>query len=374
LKILYVYKDYYPPVKGGIESHINLLANGLRAKGIDVQVLVSNTKNRFQVDRFNGIMVAKAPQLGRFYSAPLTPTFHRYLKRYGKAADIIHFHHPNPTAEFSHFFTCLRKKIIVTYHSDIIRQDKLGKLYSPFRKMFLEKTDRIIATSPNYIQTSNVLNHFKGKCTVIPLGIDLDRFISKKDIPQVKQIKGKYGNKTIILFVGRFRHYKGLKFLISAMKEIDAHLLLIGTGPEEQRLKNMVEKYHLGNKIFFLGELSDDEVNAYYKACDIFVLPSHLRSEAFGLVQVEAMCCGKPVISTELGTGTSFVNIDGQTGITVNPGNSDSLSIAIQYLIDNPEERLTLGINGYNRVKKMFTADKMIKKTIQLYEDVISDK
>jgi glycosyltransferase involved in cell wall biosynthesis len=136
----------------------------------------------------------------------------------------------------------------------------------------------------------------------------------------------------------------------------------------------MVEKYHLGNKIFFLGELSDDEVNAYYKACDIFVLPSHLRSEAFGLVQLEAMCCGKPVISTELGTGTSFVNIDGKTGITVNPGNSDSLSIAIQYLIDNPEERLTLGINGYNRVRKMFTADKMIKKTIQLYEDVISDK
>jgi glycosyltransferase involved in cell wall biosynthesis len=315
MKILHVYKDYYPPVKGGIECHINLLTNGLRAKGIDVQVLVSNTKNRFQIDRFNGVMVAKVPQLGRFYSAPLTPTFHRYLKRYGKAADIIHFHHPNPTAEFSYFFTNLNKKLIVTYHSDIIRQDKLGKLYSPFRKMFLEKTDRIIATSPNYIQSSTVLKGFKHKCTVIPLGTDIERFLSDTDSTQIKKIKRENGPTPLILFVGCFRYYKGLHLLISAMKDVPAKLFLIGSGPEEFRLRNLVEKKSLDRKIFFLGELPDAEVNLYYQACDIFVLPSHLRSEAFGMVQLEAMCCRKPVISTELGTGTSFVNINQQTGI-----------------------------------------------------------
>jgi glycosyltransferase involved in cell wall biosynthesis len=176
LNILHVYKDYYPPVKGGIECHINLLANGLRAKGVDVQVLVSNKNNKLQIDQINGITVTKAPQWGRFYSAPLTPTFHCYLKRFGKTADIIHFHHPNPTAELCYFLTNFNnKKIIVTYHSDIIRQDKLGKLYSPFRKMLLEKSDRIIATSPNYIQSSKVLKDFKHKCTVIPLGTDIQK-------------------------------------------------------------------------------------------------------------------------------------------------------------------------------------------------------
>jgi glycosyltransferase involved in cell wall biosynthesis len=249
----------------------------------------------------------------------------------------------------------------------------LGKLYSPFRKVFWKSTDRIIATSPNYIQTSNVLKDFKDKCTVIPLGIDIERFSSNKDTRQTNQIKGKYGNKTILLFVGRFRHYKGLNFLISAMKEIDAHLLLIGTGPEEQRLHNMVEKNHLGNKIFFLGELSDDEVNAYYKACDIFILPSHLRSEAFGLVQLEAMCCRKPVISTELGTGTSFVNINQETGLTVEPNNVKSLVTAIKYLKENPEKRIEFGECAHKRVLQLFTADRMVESTLKLYENLISE-
>ena len=153
LKILHVYKDYYPPVKGGIECHLNLLANGLMKNGIDVQVLISNTANKYEQEVFNGIKVLKAPQLGRFYSAPLTPSFHFYLQKLGKHADIIHFHHPNPTAEFSYFFTNLNKKMVVTYHSDIIRQDKLGRVYAPFRKFFLQLSDRIIATSPNYIET-----------------------------------------------------------------------------------------------------------------------------------------------------------------------------------------------------------------------------
>ena len=354
MKILHVYKDYYPPVKGGIESHINLLANGLKAKGVDVQVLVSNTKNKHQIEQINGITVTKAPQWGRFFSAPLTPTFHWHLKQFGKNADIIHFHHPNPTAELSYFFTNLNKKIIVTYHSDIIRQDKLGKLYSPFRKMFLEKTDRIIATSPNYIQSSKVLKHFKHKCTVIPLGTDIERFLSDTDSTQIEKIKRENGPTPLILFVGCFRYYKGLHLLISAMKDVQAKLLLIGAGPEGLRLRRLVERNNLSGKILFLGELPDQAVNAYYKACDIFVLPSHLRSEAFGLVQLEAMCCKKPVISTELGTGTSFVNINGKTGITVRPNDVIAISNAINYLIDHPEKRIQYGKCGYKRVRQHF--------------------
>ncbi|BBO67044.1 glycosyl transferase family 1 [Desulfosarcina alkanivorans] len=371
MKILHVYKDYYPPVKGGIECHLNLLLNGLKGKGVDVQVLVANTSHRSQVEKHNGITVSKAPQLGRFYSAPLTPTFYCHLNRLGQAADIIHFHHPNPTAEFSYFFSNLKKKLVVTYHSDIIRQDKLGKLYSPFRKRFLEAADRIIATSPDYIQTSKVLNAFKDKCTVIPLGIDVKRFSANSDGPRIEKIKNENGNIPLILFVGRFRHYKGLHYLIPAMEKVKARLLLIGVGPEEQRLRSLVATHHLDDKIHFLGELTDEAVNAYYKACDVFVLPSHLRSEAFGMVQVEAMCCGKPVICAELGTGTSFVNINQQTGITIQPDNVTALSDAINYLVNNPEMRVRLGSCGCTRVKEMFSAEKMVRKTLELYKDVL---
>jgi len=371
LKVLHVYKDYYPPVKGGIENHLNLLANGLMSNGVDVQVLVSNVSNQFLVDSCNGILVAKVPQFGRVFSAPLTPTFYFYLNRFGKTADIIHFHHPNPTAELSYLFTHLNKKMIITYHSDIIRQNKLGKLYSPFRRMFLESADRIIAASSNYIQTSKVLKNFTHKCTVIPYGIDVDRFNGSNKHNRIEQIKKENGNKPLILFVGRFRYYKGLQFLIPAIKHVPANLLLIGTGPEEHRLRKLVKTHRLSDKVYFLGELSDDDVDAYYKSCDIFVLPSHLRSEAFGIVQLEAMCCRKPVISTELGTGTSFVNLNQKTGITVKPYDVDDLSQAMNFLLQHPEKRILYGENGFKRVEELFTVQKMVNRTIELYQEVI---
>lgn len=371
LKILHVYKDFYPPVKGGIENHINMLVKGLKAEGVDVHVLVSNTSNRFKTEIKNGISVAKAPQLGRFYSAPLTPSFHHYLKRYGKTADIIHFHHPNPTAECSYLLSHLKKKLIVTYHSDIIRQDKLGKLYSPFRKWFLSSCHRIIATSPNYIQTSKILNGFKDKCIVIPLGVNIQRFNANGNQQKVKRIKDSYRKQPIILFVGRFRYYKGLHILISAMKNIPAKLLLIGAGPEHARLSALVRENHLENKVLFLGELSDNELNDYYKACDVFVLPSHLRSEAFGLVQLEAMCCGKPVVSTELGTGTSYVNINNKTGIIVPPNDAFALSNAINALLSDPRKRDDFGACGAIRVRRFFTDEQMIRQTLNVYRDLV---
>ena len=374
MNILHVYKDYYPPVKGGIENHINLLANGLKAEGVDVQVLVSNTKNESQNEQINGIKVAKAPQLGRFYSAPITPTFNFYLRSLGKTADIIHFHHPNPTADFSYLFTNLNKPLVVTYHSDIIRQDKLGLLYSPFRKIFLDKADRIIATSPNYIKTSNVLKRFEHKCTVIPLGVKLERFNSDADISKAISIRKAYRNQPIILFVGCFRYYKGLNFLVSAMDRVQAQLILIGSGPEQTRLRALVTRKNLHAKIHFLGELPDEEVNAYYKACDVFVLPSHLRSEAFGIVQLEAMCCKKPVISTELGTGTTYVNVHNETGIVIKPNDVEALASAIQYLIDHPEIRTEFGLHGYQRVTEHFSADRMVTDTIRLYEGLYETK
>jgi glycosyltransferase involved in cell wall biosynthesis len=374
LKVLQVYKDFYPPVIGGIEKHINILCKGLVENGIEVQVLVSNTRYKHEKEKFFGIPVHKAPQLGRFYSAPLTPSFYYYLQKLGKNSDIVHFHHPNPTAEFSYFYTNLKSKIVVTYHSDIIRQDKLGKIYSPFRKRFLDISDSIIATSQNYIRSSQILNQYKNKCTVIPLGIDVSRFDSDDDTDKVNEIKNEHGRLPLILFVGCLRYYKGLHILISAMKNISAKLIIIGSGPEQHRLEKLVGDFGLFNKIVLLGQKSDQEVNAYYKACDIFVLPSQLRSEAFGIVQLEAMYCKKPVISTELNTGTTFININSKTGLTINPNDIESLQRAIAFLINNPEKRKKFGENGITRVKELFTADKMVENIISLYKRILSVK
>jgi rhamnosyl/mannosyltransferase len=371
MRILHVYKDYYPPVKGGIECHMNILANALTARGVHVSVLVANRSAHFQVASHNRITVAKAPQWGRWYSAPITPFFFRYLRRFGKNVDIIHFHYPNPTAEFSYLLTHLERKTVLSYHSDIIRQQKLEMLYAPFRRVFMHAMDRIIVSSPNIMQSSDTLKPYRHKCRVIPYGIDVHRFEPSRSQCTPEAIKRKHGNKPIILFVGRFRYYKGLHLLIAAMKNIEASLLLIGTGPEESRLRTMVQQGRLQNKITFLGDLSDELTDAYYNACDIFVLPSHLRSEAFGIVQIEAMCCGKPVVSTELGTGTSYANIDRETGLTVRPNDSEALSGAINFLLNNPRARMQMGSCGANRVKQLFSSERMTDQILALYEDLM---
>ncbi len=371
LRVLQVYKDYYPPVIGGVEGHINLLANSLRDKGVEVEVLVSNTRARLETETIDGIRVTKVPQLGRFASAPLNVTFHHWLRRLGRDADVFHFHFPNPTAEIASLLARLNKKIVVTYHSDIIRQAKLAKLYSPFMRKFLRNSRTIVATSPNYVQSSPILAQFQGKCTLIPFGIDLTRFeLSPEMMTEVTAIRQAYGD-AIILFIGRFRYYKGLYVLIGAMKEVRGKLLLIGSGPMEGELKKQVAvDNELKKKIFFLGELSDQGVVSHLQACDIFVLPSVARSEAFGIVLLEAMACSKPLVSTELGTGTSFVNRHQETGLVVPPNDVEALAGAINFLLSNPDIREKYGKAARRRVEEYFTKEEMVEKAIRVYQEV----
>ncbi len=369
MKVLLVYKDYYPPVCGGIERHINLLANGLKHRGIQVEVLVSNTEPALVRENINGIVVTKVPELGRLASAPLNATFPFWLKRLGQEADVLHFHLPNPTAVMSYLISGLNNNVTITYHSDIVKQAKLGKLYSPFLLKFLRKARAIIATSPHYVRSSRVLPKFHSKCEVIPLGIDLSMFVSRPEGDgEIDTLRRIYG-PSILLFIGKFRYYKGLHILIEAMNRVRGKLLLIGTGPLEKDLLSQVAAAKLEKKIFFLGELSDQKMLTYLQACDILVLPSHLRSEAFGLVQTEAMACGKPVVCTELGTGTSFVNQHQETGLVVPPNDVDALGRAINFLLDNHEIRKKYGEAGLERAKIFFSNERMVDNIIAVYRN-----
>jgi glycosyltransferase involved in cell wall biosynthesis len=374
MKVLQIYKDYYPPVMGGIENHLNLLSHGLKKRGLEVEVLVSNTRASLERVQVNGVPVTKVPELGRLASAPVNVSFPFWLKRLGKDSDILHFHFPNPTGELSYLLAGLNRKVVVTYHSDIVRQARLGKLYQPFLIRFLEKAKVIIATSPHYVATSKILGRFERKCKVIPLGIDLARFKPQEEgTVHVEAIRSRYGPR-IVLFVGKLRYYKGLHVLLEAMKRVEGTLLLIGSGPLERSLRRQVAAAGLNDKIVFLGERLDGDVVHHFQACDIFVLPAVLRSEAFGTVLLEAMACAKPVVSTELGTGTSFVNQDRETGLVVQASDPTALAEALTYLLDRPDLRRRYGNAGRERVEEYFSRENMIDRIIETYEDLMGKR
>jgi rhamnosyl/mannosyltransferase len=370
MKVLQIYKDYYPPIVGGIEKHLNLLSNKIKNYGAQAEVLVSNTCGRLEVAWIDGIKVTKVPQCGRLLSAPLNPTIFFWIRKLGKSNDILHFHLPNPTAVMGYLMSGLNKPVVVTYHSDIVRQRRGSKIFKPFLKRFLKHdVKKIIATSSSIKNSSQILKQYANKTEVIPLGIDIDKFIYTHNQADIQGLKNKYGER-LLLFVGKFRYYKGLNLLIEAMRSIDATLMIVGKGPIENEIREKVRSYGIQNKIIFMSEVSDSFLIACIYASQMLILPSIYKSEAFGLVLLEAMICGKPVISTELGTGTSFVNIHNQTGLVIPPNSVSELVKAVNQLLNNPEEMIIFGKNARNRVVEHFNADLMAGRTVELYSSL----
>ncbi|MFC1478340.1 glycosyltransferase [Candidatus Margulisiibacteriota bacterium] len=374
MKVLQVYKDYYPPINGGIEQHINLLAHTLSHEGIQVEVLVCNRRNKTEVFNDGPIRVTKVADLGRVLSSPVSPAFPGVLNRMRHNFDIIHFHFPNPMAEISSLFGIRgQQNAVVSYHSDIVRQKFLKPLYHGFMFKFLQRAQVILPTSDNYIQFSPVLKRFQQKCRVVPLGIDLNQFVYKpEETQEIENIRARY-EKPIILFIGKLRYYKGLPYLIEAMNKTDAVLVILGDGYLEKELKDQVLQSDLNSKIFFAGKVSESEKVKYLHACTMLVLPSISPSEAFGIVQIEAQACKKPIIATELGTGTSYVTKHEETGLIVPPRDTDALTNAMQQLINNPATAKLYGENGYLRAHQLFSKEQMVKSLIQVYQSVIDN-
>ncbi len=370
MRVLQVNKLYYPHI-GGVENSVRDLARGIKDE-VHVRVLVANTRFLNRREEIDGIEVIKVASLGRFRSAPLAPTFGLWLRRL--KSDIYHFHFPFPTGELAYLWAKPKGKLVVTYHSDIIRQKFLLRLYTPYLKKFLAVADRVIASSPNMIEHSPFLKEIKNKCRVVPFGIDVKKFELTPEIKEkIRLLRIKYGNR-VIFFLGRLIYYKGLEYLLIAMKEVNASLVIAGSGPLEPELKRIVKEEGLKRKIDFVGELQDSELAAYYHACDVFVLPSVERSEAFGLVQLEAHVCGKPVVSTDLKTGVPFVNLDRVTGLIVPPRSFTALADALNRLLEDKELRLRLGSQAKERVKREFTHEVMASRMLDVYREVMSNE
>jgi len=369
LKILYIYKDYYPVV-GGIENHIRMLAEALAQQGHEIRVLVTHPTAKTHIEEMNGVQVIKAGRLATISSAPISLSLFAWVHRL--EADITHLHFPYPIGELAYLLAGHSRKMVITYHSDIVRQKYLLQIYKPFLYRLLARADKITVSSPNYIQSSPYLRPLADKCVVIPHGTDLSRFAETEAVRQQAQdIRQRYGTP-LILFVGLLRYYKGVSFLIEAMPTIEAKLLVVGQGPEGKKWQALSQQLGLEGKVIFLGRVSDEDLVALYHACDVFVLPAIHRSESWGAVQVEAMACGKPVVCTELGTGTSFVNVHGQTGFVVPPKDSVALAEAIRTLLQNEQLRQEMGQRARQRALREFSLPTMVERVLNLYHQVLS--
>jgi len=331
--------------------------------------LVANGGCTTKVEAKDGLKVIRVGSLGTIFSTSVCPTMAYWIRSF--QADIVQIHHPNPMANISYLLGNQPGKLIVLYQSDIVRQRTTYKLYNPFLMRMLKRAHRIIVTSPNYLSSSSLLRQFEEKSVVIPLGIDLRKFDKKGWEKEIAAIHSQYGRK-IVLFVGRLTHYKGVPYLLEAMKRVSGRLLIIGAGELERQLKNQVERNSLSKKVNFLGELREEEMVPFFHASDVLVLPSITRNEAFGLVQLEAMACGKPVISTQLETGVQYVNQNGVTGLVVPPGDSEALAGAINRLLEDEKLRTRMGIEGRRRVEREFTKERMAWGTLKLYEEVLA--
>ncbi|HQY91352.1 glycosyltransferase [Caldilinea sp.] len=372
MRVLYLYKDYYP-VLGGVENHIRLLATGLRKLGVDTQVLVTNTAPDSVKEVIDSVPVYKTGRQLNISSAPLSLNFYPALRRLENGIDIAHAHMPYPPGELGQLLLGRSRRFVVTYHSDIVRQRVLGALYRPFLWQVLRRATLIAAATPVHVESSPFLRPHASKCRIIPYGIELQRLESTPQvISQAAAWRARFDNRPLLLFVGRLRHYKGVDVLIEAMRQIEgAHAVIVGIGQMAGIWRGQAEAAGLMDRITFVGELSDDDVVGLYHAADLFVLPSTNRAEMFGIVQLEAMACALPVICTELGTGTSYVNQHGKTGLVVPPNDPAALADAIRQLVANPAMRAAMGAAGRQRVEQEFAREVMLDRTLDFYREAL---
>ena len=371
MRILHFYKTYYPDPIGGTVQFINQLARASKPLGIQTDVLSLSAECKPAIIEINGHQAHRAKTAFQIASTDFSLSAFSQFVQLAKQADLIHYHYPWPFMDLVHFATRVNKPTVVTYHSDIIRQKALLTLYRPLKKRFLSSVDRIVATSPHYVETSPVLAHYRDKTSVIPIGLD------KSTYPQPSaQLLNKWREQLksrFFLFIGVFRYYKGLDILLDALKNTDYPMVIVGTGPMEAALKKQATELGLQH-VYFLGALADIDKIALLHLCHAVVFPSHIRSEAFGVSLLEGAMHGKPLISCEIGTGTSFINVNHETGLVVEPGNPFALRQAMQCLWENTQLADKMGAQAEKRYWALFTAEKMAASYAALYNLTLDQK
>lgn len=371
-RVLHVGK-YYPPAPGGMERVVQMLCEGERAV-VDSEVLVVNRAAATLRETCRGVPVVRVGSLASIGSVGVSPTFPWHLHRIPRELTVLH--EPNPLALVSDAVTAQRGPLVVWFHSEVLRPEwKYRLLYRPFLRRVLDRASRIIVASPPVAEHAIELQDYRHKCCVVPYGIDTARLAPEPRIhDQAAGVHSRIG-RPFALFVGRLVPYKGVDVLIRAVRDTPGlAAVIVGDGPLRSPLERLARELGVGERVRFPGPLPDRELLAYYHACDMFVLPSVTRAEAFGMVQIEAMACGRPVVSTALtGSGVPWVNQHERTGLIVPPGDPAMLAVALTRLLDDPSLRDRLGRGGLARVAAEFTVPRMVARTTAIYGDILRE-
>ncbi len=360
---------YYYPYMGGIEQHLYVLSNELKGR-VRLEVIVANTARRTARDQVDGVSVTRCGSFAHIASTSLSASMVFELSR--RPYDVLHLHLPNPMGVASYLASKKPNphRLVVTYHSDVVRQRVLAKALAPLVESVLRRANTIIATSPNYVESSEVLQRFREKTVVIPYGIDLDLYRNTPERQaEAQAIRSRLGGGPLLLAVGRLIYYKGFEVAIRALANLpSAHLVIIGDGPLRGELEALARTLGVAARVTLAGDVHNNRIAPYYLASDLYLLPSIARSEAFGIVQIEALAAGLPVINTSLPSGVPFVSRDGETGLTVPPGDPNALAAAVQRLLEDSPLRARFGSAGRVRAEQEFSKETLARRLLAVYE------
>lgn len=371
MKVLQIGKFY--PIRGGVEKVMYDLMLGLSQRNISCDMLCASTEEHpagtIHLNPFARLIVV--PTQVKLAATMIAPAMIHTLRRIAHKYDIIHIHHPDPMANLALFLSGYKGKVVLHWHSDILKQKILLKVYAPLQSWLIKRADQIVGTTPVYVRESEALDKVQRKVDFIPIGVNP----IQSDAEKVEEIRQKYADKKMIFSLGRLVEYKGYEYLIRAAQHLstDYQILIGGTGPLKEKLSWLIEELKVADRVQLIGFVADEDLPNYFQAADVFCLSSIWKTEAFAIVQIEAMSCAKPVVSTAIpGSGVSWVNEDDESGIVVKICDAKSLADAIKEVLKSENyNRFSLG--SKSRYKRFFTQEKMIDKCIKVYDYVLAD-
>ncbi|MGJ1387087.1 glycosyltransferase [Sphingobacterium spiritivorum] len=370
MNILQVGKFY--PVRGGVEKVMYDLMSGLSAQQISCDMLCAATEDHpagnIILNKYAKLMIIRTRF--KFAATMIAPGMISKLRKVAGNYDIIHIHHPDPMACLALYMSGYKGKVVLHWHSDIVKQKTLLKLYNPLQNWLIRRADLIVGTSPVYVQFSPFLTNVQHKVDYIPIGV----LPVTADERKVLAIKNKYSGKRIVFSLGRLVEYKGYEYLIRAAQQLDSSYQIVigGKGPLMEMLRDLIIQLNVQDKVELVGFISDEDLSAYYEACDIFCLSSIQKTEAFAIVQIEAMSCGKPVISTDIpGSGVSWVNKDEVSGLIVDIESADQLAFAIEEICEDEKLNQKFQQGSKERYETMFTRQSMVDRCVRLYRQLL---
>jgi rhamnosyl/mannosyltransferase len=367
VKIAHVFKDAYPPVPGGIEGYVADVTAGLADRGHTAEVYSAGVRRARQDLLANGVTVRRHSELARIVSTPVSPGLVRAVRRLD--ADVVHLHMPHPTGELGALLRTTTTPMIASFHAPVARNPTLQPVYRILQRRVLSQM-RIVLVASSEMRDEPELAPIQRNVRVLPYGVS-PRLVTPEYSSQAHDAHR--GNGLRLLFVGRLVYYKGVDVLLEAVKccDRDVSLTIAGAGPLRADLEAQAARLGLGDQVSFAGRVTDSQLVQLYQTHDVFVMPSVSRAEAFGLAMAEAMASGLPAVSTRLGTGTDWVNVDGKTGVVVAPDDPRALSGAIQQL-KNAELRTRLGRAARARAQSTFGFSHHLDELVAIYDNVLT--